>query len=267
MQPIPPRHTPKPPRRGMVLFPLLTAGVVVLLMFKLAEFAVTSGIITPRSAAPSPTGNPFDDMALLHPKGKGTALASLKPQRATVPAFTHNIQLGQADAPLTLTLFTDPGCTNCRTQVKEMVAQTQGRPVKVILKSWPQNQANTSALMFLELARRQGQADTFLKLLDNEKQDLTEERLITLLEKVGIPLENQRPLFTEQAESILRTIGKDIEQGQEIGLATSSPQVVLNDYVIDGNILSTTRLGLYMDRLLNNESPIQAADVWLNPSR
>lgn len=266
MPPIPYRPHPKPPRRGMILFPLLTAGVVVVLAFKLAEFAVSSGVIPPRDAPPSPTGNPFDDLSVLHPKAAHAAVAQLKPLRAQVPAFAHNIQFGTADAAVTLTLFTDPACARCRDEVRTMLAEARSRPVKVVLKGLPQNQTNTSGLMFLELARRQGKADAFLALLDAEKRDLTEERLITLLEKAGIPLETQRPLFTEQSESILRAIGQDTEQAAEAGIA-GSPKAVLNDYVLDGQVLSPARIGLYIDRLLKNESPIQAADFWLNPAR
>lgn len=266
MPPIPYRPTPKPPRRGLVLLPLLTAGVVVVLAFKLAEFAVSSGVVPTRQAAPSLTGNPFNDMAILHPKAAHSAVASLKPQRAQVPAFAHNIQFGESGAAVTLTLFTDPACSRCRDEIRTMLAEARTRPVKVVLKSLPQNPANTSGLMFLELARRQGKANTFLELLDTEKKDLTEERLITLLEKAGIPLESQRPLFTEQSESILRAIGQDTDQAREAGLSTP-PMAVLNDFVLDGQTLSPSRIGLYIDRLLKNESPVQAADFWLNPSR
>lgn len=159
---------------------------------------------------------------------------SLNQFQAISVAFVHTIDTanspfeGPADAPVTLTLFTDFQCPYCSKMppLIDQVLKNNPKTLKVVLKNMPLNfhkMARPAAYAAMA-AHEQGKFWEFHDLLFNEK-NLTPENI----EKMASDLKLDMVKFKADMKSpeIIAKVQKDIEDAKKAGV-TGTPTVFIN---------------------------------------
>lgn len=260
-----PRRTPAPRPRALPLLPLIAATLMLLAAGQIALWAWKNMAAPAAPAAAgtarAPSGNPFRDLALSHPKLGAEHLRMLTPRRAIFPARPENLQFGVANADITLTVLSDPACGACRETLKGWL---EGVPkdIRVVYKFWPATPERMTPGLALEMARRKGLADKLWTQLDAAKGDLDDLHLLSLLEQAGLPLEAQRNQLAEQADTLAAPLEEDIRTAQALQLPPP-PVLIMNGTLLDGRVLQPERLLTYMERLRANMPLVQGSDYWL----
>lgn len=250
-------HRPTPqPRSGLPLFALLAACLLVVLALQGVRFLYESGLMGDLPAS-STAQDPFKNAGRL-----GQPIP-LEPVLANAPSFPHNLQLGNPAATTTLTVFTDPACAACRQSLDTWLTPTVQTNARIIYKYWPQTPGNIDGGLVLELARRHNLAKPLLAQLNTTAGDLDAAAMFAALEAAGMPLADQRRALSRQSTELAALLGQDIDQGRTLRLGPP-PQLVLNGYLLDGRLLTPSRLDLYVGRLFRNQPLVQASDSWLN---
>lgn len=205
--------------------------------------------------------DPFGSLARLHPKRVAARMEELKPRRVVVPSLESNLQFGDPRSDVVLTVLSDPACGVCRVQVGDMLARLPGG-VKVVTKFWPQSPLRKTPGMLLELARREGVAAAYLKLLQTQKGDLDDAAMLSLLEQAGVPLEKQRAALMDEDHKLGQALQADIAMAEDLQLGPP-PVFVLNGYLLDGAALKPERVAEYVERLKAHEALVQGSDYFL----
>ncbi|MFZ2620800.1 MAG: thioredoxin domain-containing protein [Alphaproteobacteria bacterium] len=200
------------------------------------------------------SGNVFQDMVLKHPKAKrNLEKIPTSPVRASVPIEPFNAAQGAEYARLTLTVFDDPSCGVCRAEVQRVL---RGVPpdVRIVFKFAPVDERNTSGGLFRQLAVQQRIWPQVAQLLEGNTADLDAEAWSRMMEELGVSLDDLRALLAKDSESLMQDVEADAALARSIPLP-AIPAFVLNDYVIDGALLKTEKLPVYIQRL-SSDSPI-----------
>jgi protein-disulfide isomerase len=242
-------------------WPLLVACIIVLAVLQGANLAYQSGLL---GGAPSAMKDAMFRAFTPTQALSRQTLHRLVPVRGDVTPNPTNFQFGDAASPITLTIFTDPACTSCRATLQGWLDTVEKGDLRLVYKYWPQNPENPSAGILLELARREGHGEAFWRLLAAEREPPSSTRLLTLLERAGIPLDKQKNMLATQSENILRALEPDAAQARALDLGPP-PHIAVNGYLLDGTTLIPYRLATYVERLTRNQSLVQSADYWLNP--
>lgn len=245
--------------RGFPLFPLLVACLIVVLALQGLKMLFESDLFS-RKGIPARNGSPT--LALPTPMPE-----SLLPIRRRADPFPHNLILGTTASPLhTVTIFTDPACGSCRTNLNRWLKDLP-LGTRLVYKYWPANPEDISSGLLMELSRRQGTAASFLRNLESARGDnLTATQLASLLDKSGTAVTDQHQLLREQMTDLTSVLGEDIDQAKHLRLGPP-PQLLLDTYLLDGTILHPSRLKTYMERLNRKQPLAQPEDYFLNPGK
>lgn len=154
--------------------------------------------------------------------------------KAISVAFVHNIDTngspfeGPANAPVTLTLFTDFECPYCSKMnpLIEEVLKRNPKTVKVVLKNMPlkfHKMARPAAYAALA-AHEQGKFWEFHDRLFAEK-----ELSVDKIDKIAtaLKLDMEKYMADKQSPEIIAKVEKDIKDAQEAGV-TGTPTVFIN---------------------------------------
>lgn len=148
--------------------------------------------------------------------------------RFDLPALNSPVK-GVADAPVTLTVFSDfqcPYCSRLVPFVEDVLAKNPGK-VRVVFKQFPlrmHNMAQPAALASLA-AREQGKFWPMHDLLFANSSQLSEEKLRALAKQVGLDL--ARFDKDRGAQKLLDEVQRDLALGQQVGVQ-GTPTVFLN---------------------------------------
>lgn len=178
-------------------------------------------------------------------------------RRVLLPTEPENIQFGEANAAVVLTLLSDPLCGECRAAVRRwQVAAAGGKyPVRVVFKFWPRDMARTTGGLALELARKQGKVAPFWQALEKKEGDLSEEQVLVLLEQAGVPLSVQREALsamTKQAK-LPDVLERDMAQIEPLELGRP-PLALLNGYVLDERWMAPEAMAQAVGRLARGQA-------------
>lgn len=149
-------------------------------------------------------------------------------------AIVHNIDTdgspfkGPANAPVTLTLFTDFECPYCSKMIPliEEVLQRNPKTVKVVLKNMPLNfhkMARPAAHAALA-AHKQGKFWEFHDHLFEEK-NLSNEKIDAIA--TALKLDMKKYMADKQSPEIIAKVEKDIKDAEKAGV-TGTPTVFIN---------------------------------------
>jgi hypothetical protein len=236
------------PSRPTSLLPFLVATVLVLLALNLGTLVYRWW------------GNPLAPASL---STEAPSASLIGPRQVEVPTFGHNLQFGRADAALTLTVFTDPACAPCRSEVQRTLGAAGLDDVRLVFKFWPADPHILTGGLLMEIARRENLVRPFLRQLESHPRAGGDD-LLSLLESAGLPLAKQRAWLADNNDDLLAVLGQDITQGQTLDLGLP-PQFILAGYVLNGDTLPRARLATYLRRLKRGDPLIQPNDYWLNP--
>jgi protein-disulfide isomerase len=136
---------------------------------------------------------------------------------------------GAADAPVTMTVFSDFQCPYCSRLVQfiEDVLKKNPAKVRVVFKQFPlrmHNMAQPAALASLA-AREQGKFWQMHDLLFANSAQLSEEKLRALAKETGLDL--ARFDKDRAAQKLLDEVQRDLALGQQVGVQ-GTPTVFLN---------------------------------------
>jgi hypothetical protein len=265
-----PRKAPPAP----TAFPLLPATAAAFLLLGLAQLAFwwwesrlpyfnyTTGSATQRISSKEAAANPF--IALSQPAMPDTAAVQMREvQRISAPTLPQNVQFGDALARVTVTIFTDPSCGPCREKVRAWTAGLPAQGVRQVYKFWPQVPGRTTPGILVELARRQGEIGDFWRAIQGAAADnLDDLRMLTMLDNAGLPLAEQRAMLTTDGASLMSALEPDIATAREARLPPP-PVLVVDDYVLDGRILSPEGLGGYVKKRLEGRQIFENDDLFL----
>lgn len=184
-------------------------------------------------------------------------------QRLQAPPLPQNLQFGDAMAKVTVTIFTDPSCGACREQVRAWTAGLPVEGVRQVYKFWPQNPDRLTPGMLVELARRQAVVPNFWRSLQGAGNlDLDDPRMLDMLDRAGLPLAEQRAALVNEGESLMASLEPDIQLAKSANLPRG-PVVMVDDYVLDGEVLSPDSLGVYVKRRLEGRQILERDNLWL----
>lgn len=255
-----PSHGPRP-NRVIPLIPLLGACLIVV--------AVLQGVKLLYESSQS-NNRPFNtekrSMAEAVSRLGNRHKNDLSPIRVNAEVSPHDIQFTaptMITSAHTVVVFTDPACGPCRAGINGWLRDTGQYGLRVVYKYWPRDRADTSAGMIMEIARRGGLAQKLMQKIAAYPGDVTPEQMSNMLDALGVSLNSQHDTLIKQSADLSATIGEDIDQGTAMGLG-EPPQLVLDGYLLDGEVLSPARIPLYIGRLNRRDSIVQANDYWLN---
>lgn len=258
---MPLRRTYRPRPESLRIWPLAVAGALVLLALNGTSLAYKLGWLG---------GNPNISRQIggSGMEGIGSTLIAqrptLVPLRATVPTYRHNLQFGNPNANITLTIFTDPACAPCRNTVEKALRPLPLQNLRLVYKIWPQNPADPTIGILTQLAYRTGYIEAFWRNLHASARSYSASELLTMLEQSGLPLQQQQQALATQTDGILVNLNEDFALARKLNIGTP-PQFFLNDYVIDGQLLTPGNLALYITRLQRSQPLVQSSDYWVNP--
>lgn len=256
-----PKRAPKP-----TAFPLLPASAAAFLLLGGAQLAFwwwesrlpDTGYST--ESTQGAQGNPFVALARQAAPDTGRVREA---QRLGAVVQPQNIQFGDALARVTVTIFTDPSCGPCREKVREWTAGLPVQGVRQVYKFWPQDPARTTPGMLLELARRSGVVANYWRSIQGAgPADLDDATLLNMLERAGVPLNEQRNALVNDGADLMATLEPDLALAKGAGLPPP-PVVMVDDYVLDGQILSPQSLGGYVQKRLDGRQIFERDDLFL----
>lgn len=258
---------PVRPRPSQV--PVLPLVAAVLMLVAFAQLGVWMWAALQRDREPpdavhtalTSQQNPFTAMQRIHPRAADPTGEIPKPRRVVVPTQPSNLQFGDPTADVVVTVLSDPACGSCREAVRNVLNKLP-RDVRVISKFWPQDPLRQTPGMLLELARREGVAAAFLQSLEGSSGNLSDETMLTLLEKAGVPLEVQRKALTDETGKLGQALQNDLRLGYDLQLP-APPVFVVNGYMLDGMALMPEKIAEYVEKLKNHQPLDREGDYFL----
>lgn len=254
-----PQARPASRPKAFPLIPLLAACLIVVMALQGLKLAFEAGLFgTPKETK---AGGVAAGVARMSTRDD----APFEVQRRPVNVQPHHLQFGAVGqvAQHTLYVFTDPACGPCRQQVNEWLRGVPLEGLKLVYIYWPKDQADLAGGMVLDIARRESLAQALLNRLEKRRESLSNEGLMAELDAVGVPLARQQDYLKNEVAALSATVGQDVALGTTLRLPPP-PVVILDDYYLDGRVLSPARIGTYIQRLNRREPILQANDYWLN---
>lgn len=246
--------------RAFPLIPLLVACLIVVMALQGLRLAFEAGLFG--RPAEVKEGGVAAGVSRLSARAQE---GPFEVKRLPVQVQNHNLQFGAVGAQPahTLYVFTDPACGPCRQQIAEWLRGVPVEGLRLVYIYWPADKADITGGMVLDIARRESVAQALLARLDRRRETLSPEGLMAELESVGVPLARQREYLQDNAGELGNVVGADIALGTKLRLV-EPPVLVLDDYLLDGRVLSPARVATYLQRLNRREPILQANDYWLN---
>ncbi|MDD9912720.1 MAG: thioredoxin domain-containing protein [Alphaproteobacteria bacterium] len=208
---------------------------------------------------PKITASGFSNIALKHPKRKQyIQRIPGKPITVKIKPLAHNFTTGSKNDNIVLTIFGDPSCGPCRQQIASVVKNLPPK-TKVVYKYYPQADQNPEGGIFQQLAAKKGLWNTIHKKLENAEHHLDFNSWTSLLEREGLNLREQRELLRKHTQQIVGNLQADINQADINGIK-HFPAFIINNYLIDGKILTLGNMSHYVKRLKNNERIVNKHD-------
>jgi hypothetical protein len=254
-----PQARPASRPRAFPLIPLLVACLIVVMALQGLRLAFDAGLF----GAPKETKQGGVAAAVTRMSSRDDV--PFEVQRRPVTVQPHNLQFGSVGmAPAhTLHVFTDPACGPCRQQVAEWLKGVPLDGVRLVYIYWPVDKTNLAGGMVLDIARRESLAQALLSRLEKRRETLTPEGLMAELDAVGVPLSRQQDYLKNEVAALSDVVSQDMAQGAKLRLP-EAPVMILDDYLLDGRVLSPARVATYLQRLNRREPILQANDYWLN---
>ncbi|RYG60630.1 MAG: hypothetical protein EON60_06490 [Alphaproteobacteria bacterium] len=256
----------RPLRSGTSPFPLLPMLAAAFLLLGAAQLGFwwwETRLPGQTATQPATQIQRFAGIARLH-DAKAVATGQVpQAQRLTVGTRPENLQFGDAMASVVVTVFTDPACGTCRTQVRAWTANLPAQGVKIVYKFWPMDPERTTPGMLLELARRENVVSpVWRSLQDAGTADLDDGALLTMLDRAGVSLDRQRKALVEEGPSLMAILEPDLKTARDAALPPP-PVVLVDDYLMDGAVLQPSRLNTYVHKRLNGQTLFERDDLWL----
>lgn len=171
-----------------------------------------------------------------------------EPQRVNAAPLPQNLQFGDAMARVTVTIYTDPSCGACRERVRELTAGLPIEGVRQVYKFWPADTQRMTPGILVELARRSGTVPAFWRSLQGAgSKDLDDGAMLEMLDQAGIPLTEQRSALVNDGANLMMALEDDIQTAREARLPPP-PVIVVENYVLDGTVLTPEQLPAYVKR-------------------
>ena len=144
--------------------------------------------------------------------------------------------LGPADAPVTLTLFTDFECSYCArlAPILEEVHQAYPEKVRIVFKNYPLQRIHRNAVpaaMAALAAHEQGQFWPFHDRLFENYDQLSPGKIDEIREELGLDADRFRARMNDPA--LQQLIRRDMEEGNAAGLR-GTPTVYINGKTYHG---------------------------------
>ena len=221
---------------------------------------------TPLTQRREPTGG-FNNIARVHSKSRiieeRLRQRVPKPISTPVPTAPHNLTTGPFDAPVTLTIFNDPACPSCLAQVEDVLATLDAQNVRVVHKFFPADAqdfhgGNQHGGIFQQLALKYGVWPALNRELQTRQTTPDLEEWVALFGQLGVPLRQVRADLRTDSPVIMRNLERDRALAQT-ALVDSIPTFYVNDFLIDGKLLSLGTLQRSIARLAAG-TPVLIAD-------
>jgi hypothetical protein len=239
---------------ALPLLPMLAASLLLLVAVQLVLWWWQARPEPGTAPVAGLTGNPFTDLAKLHPLSRDAAQPPPPPQRLNAPALPQNLQFGDPQARVVVTVFSDPSCGPCRSRTQAWLATLPPAGVRIVYKFWPQNPDRLTPGLLVLLAQKQGVTGAFWQRLEKAEGNLDDSALLNLLEASGVPLADQRGALVDGGAGLAGHLESDIGLARRASLPPP-PVLLVDDYVIDGTVLQTERLAEYVAARLRGKAP------------
>lgn len=251
---LPRRRTRK--ATALPVLPLAAACLLLLAALQLALWwwKYEDGLPSVRQA--------FPNLAALHPAAMEEGAAPRAPVEVEAPVLPQNLQFGDPNARVVVTIFNDPSCGECRKQVKRRLAGVPVEGVKLVYKFWPVDATRLTPGMLVQLARREGVAGDFWQRLQARDGDFDDTTLLSLLDASGLPLAKQGDLLAKDSGALMDVLKGDIHTAEANHLPPP-PVILVNGMLLDGAILDPAQLPVYVRRMLAGKPPVDGGDFWL----
>lgn len=260
--------TPVIPSRGprasrTSAFPLLPAAAATLLLLGVGQlFLWWWGGRLPEV----PTYSRFSD-AFRAPSATPSASPSARPtapqQRLEAPPLEQNIQFGDAMGRVRVTIFSDPACGPCRAKIHELTANLPVQGVRQVYKFWPHNGRRTTPGLLVELARREAVLPAFWKLVHAQgDRDITDIELLQLLEKAGLPLDEQRAALSQNSAELYGALIPDLATARTAELPPP-PVIVVDNQILDIHRLTAANLAEAVQKKLDGRQLGRDNQLWM----
>lgn len=257
-----------PPRAARVprasAFPLLPAAAATLLLLGVGQVALwwwsgrLPGVPDYTRLASTFTATPTSSAVTVQ-----TPRRAVPQQRLEAPPLEQNIQFGDAMGRVRVILFTDPACGRCRAQVEALTAALPVNGVRQVYKFWPRDSHRTTPGLLLELARREAVLPPFWKLLHAQgDRDLTDTDLLQLLEKAGLPLDQQRAAFSQNSAELYGALVPDLATARNAELPPP-PVVVVDNQILDSARLTPAALAEIVQKKLDGRQLVREDPLWM----
>jgi protein-disulfide isomerase len=156
-------------------------------------------------------------------------------------------------------VFNDPGCPACLSVSRQVLElrRLHGDKVRIVYKFFPTGKGSGSmdAALFGQMAHKKGLFWVFHdRLVEAGKADT--DMYSSLLEKIGIPLAEQREMLKAESEFLVRRVDAHVADARALGLDTA-PVVYVNAYRLGQERLPLDGLSGYVQRLLDGKSILQ----------
>lgn len=252
-----PSHRP----RAFPLIPLLVACLIVVGALQGLRLAFEAGLFGTPTETTASGGRLAATVSRLSTRDDSL----FEIQRRPVTLMPHHLQFGAAAqvAQHTLYVFTDPACGPCRQKLSEWLGGEPLEGVRIVYIYWPQDQADMTGGMVMEIARRESLAQPLLGRLERRRETLSPQGLMAELDGVGVSLARQQDYLKTEGADLAAVVGQDLALGIKLQLPPP-PLMILDDYYLDGRVLHPARLRTYLQRLNKREPILQADDYWLN---
>ena len=174
-------------------------------------------------------GAPGEDMILMaNPAAKTIEMARVSLEHTF--SFEGSPTLGPANAPVTLTLFTDFECAYCArlAPILEEVHQAYPEKVRIVFKNYPLQRIHRNAVpaaMAALAAHEQGQFWPFHDRLFENYDQLSPGKIDEIREELGLDADRFRARMNDPA--LQQLIRRDMEEGNAAGLR-GTPTVYIN---------------------------------------
>ncbi len=203
--------------------------------------------------------NSFKKMQQSHPK-RYLHLSKIQGRafRMAVPAYSHNIVEEKVSTNVTLTVFNDPSCGECRRSAQQVV-QSLPKDVRVVYKYFAPKKKDIMGGLFRQMAVRSGTWPKISNMLEIRKDDMAEREWSEMLEQTGLSLKKQRKMMEEYGEQMAADLQKDAELAWKADVQ-QVPTFFINDYLIDEDLVVISRLPQYINRLREGKPALRGSD-------
>ncbi len=159
----------------------------------------------------------------------------INPTRLSVPVTPRDHSLGEAEAPVTLVLYCDFECPDCKIfypELKALLEETEGI-TRLVYRHLPLTDVHPNALNAAKAAEAAGKQGKFAEMytaLFESGNGLKREGLFRTAEEIGVNLE---PFEKDYEETAYEAVFEDVEGIRKLGIG-STPTLFVNGARYEG---------------------------------